>query len=427
MQTERCILKQNSLANRIVFLILSAIILVTALITLVGTTLMYDSTKNSIENEIVSAAHTLRNLFEKEHPGDLNSSAYYIYRFGEEVVVAEDFYEIVNYISCSEDIEFTVFYGDTRIFTTIVNPTGSSPVGTKAADYIIEDVLVGGKTAVYDNVDINGAVYVGCYIPIVSQDGSILGMYFAGKPIELAKQNAMTVILRFVLIAVITAAVSLVICIIFTEKMIIDLKDIKQYINKVANGDFSAQLSEKTLRRDDEIGDISHHAQILCSNLRDMVERDPLTMLLNRRSCRMKLEELIEKQIGYTAVMTDIDFFKSINDTYGHACGDYVLKEISSLLKKYVDKHDAFVARWGGEEFLMVFPQKNPDETYEIAKMILDDIRSQRYTFENHTINITMTFGIAHSEGDETADATVNRADARLYHGKESGRNMIVV
>ncbi len=404
---------------------MSAIILVSSLITIVGASLIYDNTKKSIENEIVSAAHTLQNLFEKEYPGDLNSSAYFIYRFGEKIVVAEDFYKQVGYISCSEDIEFTVFYGDTRIFTTIINPSGSTPVGTKAAEKIINDVLVGGKTVVYDNVDINGIVYMGCYIPIFSSDGSISGMFFAGRPIELANKNAATVIFRFVIVSVITAALSLVFCVIFTEKMIKDLRDIKQYINKVAVGDFSAQLSEKALSRDDEIGDIGHHAQILCSNLRDMVERDPLTMLLNRRSCRIKLDELMNSSIGYTAVMADIDYFKKINDTYGHACGDFVLKEISALLKRHANEHNAFAARWGGEEFLIIFPGKKAAETHEITKIMLNDIRSQCYSFESHTVNVTMTFGIAEANKNETADVTINRADALLYKGKESGRNRI--
>lgn len=420
-------LKQKSLANKVVFLILSAIMLVSSLITIVGASIIYDNTKKSIKNEIVSAAHTLENLFKKEYPGDLNSSAYFIYRFGERIVVAEDFYKQVDCISCSEDIEFTVFFGDTRIFTTIVNPSGSTPVGTKATDYIIKDVLYGGKTSVYDNVDINGTTYMGCYIPIFSSDNTISGMYFAGKPMELANDNAMTVILRFVLVAVITAAVSLTFCIIFTEKMIKDLRNIKQYINKVAAGDFSAEISDKALNRDDEIGDIAKHSQILCSNLRDMVERDPLTMLLNRRSCRMKLDELIGKQTGYTAVMADIDYFKRINDTYGHACGDFVLKEISNLLKKYAGENDAFVSRWGGEEFLMIFPGKTASETYRVTEAIMNEIRTTNRTFENHELSVTMTFGIAEAKANETADVTINRADALLYKGKESGRDRIVI
>lgn len=322
-------------------------------------------------------------------------------------------------------MEFTVFYGDTRIFTTIVNPSGSTPVGTKAEDYIIEDVLHGGETAVYDNVNINGTTYMGCYIPIISSDNSVSGMYFAGKPIELATENAKTVIMRFVLVSVITAALSLVFCIVFTEKMIKDLRDIKQYINKVAAGDFSAQLSKKASDRDDEIGDIAKHSQILCSSLRDMVERDPLTSLLNRRSCRAKLDELIENGVPYTAVMADIDYFKGINDTYGHACGDFVLKEVSSILKSYASECKAFAARWGGEEFLIIFPKMNTQDTVVVARMIHEAIHLRSFDYENQKIKVSLTFGIAEAKADETADVTINRADKLLYKGKENGRDRI--
>lgn len=424
---ERLNLKQKSLANEVLFLILSAIILVSSLITIVGASLIYDNTKKSIENEIVSAANTLKLLFEKEYPGDLNSSAYFIYRFGEKIVVAEDFYKQVEDISCSEDMEFTVFYGDMRIFTTIVNPSGSTPVGTRAADYVIEAVINNKTTRVFDNIDINGAIYMGCYIPIISGDGSVSGMYFAGKPIELANSNARKVITGFILVAVITAALSLVFCIVFTEKMIKDLRDIKQYINKVAEGDFSAQLRQKTLERNDEISEIGQHAQTLCSNLRDMVERDPLTALLNRRSCRMKLDEIIENNIPYTAVMADIDYFKSINDTYGHACGDFVLKEVSAVLKSYAAESKAFTARWGGEEFLMIFPKMKAEDTIMIVRMIHEAIHLHDFSFDNNKIKVSLTFGIAGSEPGETADITINRADKLLYKGKENGRDRIMI
>ncbi len=396
------------------------------LITFVGASLIYNNTKKGIENEIVAAAGTLESLFKKEYPGDLNSSAYFIYRFGEKIVVAEDFYNLVDYISCSEDIEFTVFYGDMRIFTTIVNPSGSTPVGTKAMDFVASDVIGGKETHVYDNIDINGTIYMGCYIPIVSSDGSVSGMYFAGRPIELANRNVITIITRFVVVAAITFILSLVFCVVFTEKMIKDLGDIKQYINKVARGDFNTRISEKTLSRDDEIGEIGRDAEKLCTNLQDMVERDPLTMLLNRRSCRMKLDELLEHKMLYTVVMCDIDFFKKINDTYGHACGDYVLKEVSAILKRYAGENDAFASRWGGEEFLLVFRSKNTKETLEIVADILEEIRSTEYIFDDKQLKVTMTFGVSQVRNEDNAESAVNRADKLLYNGKQNGRNRIV-
>lgn len=420
-------MKQKSLANKVLSIMLFSIVFVSALITVIGARFIYNATKSGIENEIVAAAGTLKHLFEKEHPGDLNSSAYYIYRFGEEVVVAEDFYNVVDYISCSADIQFTVFYGDMRIFTTIVNPSGSTPVGTCATDFVRKDVIENKTACIYDNIDINGTIYVGYYIPIINSDGTVSGMYFAGKPIESAVKNAMLVTLQFVIIAAVAFIVSVVLCIFFTERMIKDLGDIKQYINKIASGDFKVQMNEKTLLRDDEIGDISRNAEKLCTNLRDMVERDPLTMLLNRRSCLAKMRELIGNEKLYTVVMGDIDYFKKINDTYGHACGDYVLKEISGLLDKYAADNGAFVSRWGGEEFLMVFPEYNSEQTLKVITETLDEIRRMEYLYDGKTVNVTMTFGISQVLSGDNEEAAVKRADELLYSGKQEGRNRIVV
>ncbi len=420
-------MKQKSLANKVLLLILFNITVVAMLITFVGAKLIYDVTKSGISNEIVGAAETLRNLFQKEHPGDLNSSAYFIYRYGEKIVIAEDFYNIVDYIGCSDDVEFTVFYGDIRIFTTIVNPSGSTPVGTKAMDFVAEDVINGGKTMVYDNIDINGEIYMGCYVPIINSDGAVAGMYFAGRPLRTAIDNVRMVIIGFISVVAVTLIISVTLCIVFTEKMIKDLGDIKQYINKIATGDFDARMQEKTLKRDDEIGDIGRNAEKLYVNLRDMVERDPLTMLLNRRSCLMKMTEFTENKILYTVAMGDIDFFKKINDTYGHACGDYVLKEVSALLKRHTGDNEAFASRWGGEEFLIVLPSKGTEESLRIVTEILEEIRKTNYEYEGKTFKVTMTFGISQFRNGDNRESAVNRADKLLYKGKQSGRNRIVV
>ena len=390
-----------------------------------GTSLIYTATEEGIKSEIQSAAGTLKNLFEKEYPGRLTCDGY-IYRFGDTAVTAEDFYKIADYIACDKDVEFTVFYGDTRIFSTIVNESGSSAVGTKAADKVTQEVLKNQNEYFYRRVEVSGSSYMGYYIPLMSGH-DVIGMYFAGKPVERAENNVNNAILVFIVISLVILICSLTVSMVTTEKIVRDLVDIKKYITGIAGGDFTVQMKANILERRDEIGDIAKHSQILCSNLRDMVERDPLTMLLNRRSCRMKLDELIENKVKYTAVMADIDYFKNINDTYGHACGDFVLKEISALLKRHAGEDGAFAARWGGEEFLMIFPEKTDRETLKTAEAIVEEIRKTEYTFGENTIRVTITLGIAEAKESETADATVNRADALLYKGKESGRNRIEI
>ena len=394
-------------------------------ITFTGTSLIYAATEEGIKSEISSAAGTLKNLFEKEYPGELTADGY-IYRFGETAVTAEDFYEIISYIDCDTDVDFTVFYGDTRIFSTIVNESGSSAVGTKAADKVITEVLKNQNEYFYRRVEVSGSSYMGYYIPMMSGH-DVIGMYFAGKSVERAETNVNHAIVIFIIISLTILIVALTACMVTTEKMVRDLTDIKKYIRSIANGDFTAHMNNSIPKRDDEIGDIGVNAQILCTNLRDMVERDPLTTLLNRRSCRIKLDELIENNTPYVAVMADIDYFKSINDTYGHACGDFVLKKMSQLLKKYVTEEDTFVSRWGGEEFLLIFPEKTAMEAKSVTENILSEIRNTEYKYYNNTIKVTMTFGIAQSAKNETADVTINRADALLYKGKDSGRNRIEI
>ncbi len=405
---------------------LFTIVLVSVLITITGSSLIYNATNYGIKKEVTAAAETLERLFKKEFPGDFWKDGY-IYRFGEKAIVSEDFYDIVDYISCSEDMVFSIFYEDKRTFTTVVNPSGSSPVGEKPEKKVVEQVYLGGKRVVFDKVDIYGTDYMGYYIPIVSDDGDISGMYFAGKPLEMVVKNTRTVVVEFIVIALVALAVSLIMCIFVTEAMIKDLGDIKQYINKVAKGEFNAKMGDKTLSRNDEIGDIGRDAERLCVSLRDMVERDPLTMLLNRRSSRMKIDELLSNKMLYTVVMGDIDFFKNINDTYGHAAGDYVLKEVSAVLKRYASENDAFAARWGGEEFLLVFASKTAKETLDVVSDILNEIRNTDFVFNEEAIKVTVTFGISQVQLNDNAESAVNRADKLLYNGKQSGRNKIVM
>lgn len=426
MKAEGSVLKKKSLTNKVLFITIFTFFIISILITVTGAALIYRTSMASIRNEVVTAAETMENIFRDHFPGDFWKDGY-IYRFGQTAIVSEDFYHLVDNISCKDDIVFSLFYEDRRTFTTVVNPSGSSPVGARAEQKVITKVCENGERVIFDKVDIYGTEYMGYYIPIVSENGDISGMFFAGKPLAEALDNLVHVLLEFILISFVALGVSVVVCIVATEKMVKGLGDIRQYINKVAKGDFSASMKEKTLSMDDEIGEIGRDAEKLCMNLRDMVERDPLTMLLNRRSSRMKIDNLLENKMLYTVAMGDIDFFKKINDTYGHAAGDYVLTEVSAVLKKYASENNAFAARWGGEEFLLVFDSKTGKETLSVVSKMLEEIRSKDYCFDGSNIKVTMTFGISEVRNGDNAESAVNRADELLYDGKQNGRNRIVI
>ena len=155
-------------------------------------------------------------------------------------------------------------------------------------------------------------------------------------------------------------------------------------------------------------------------------DTDPLTRLPNRRAILDVLEEIDrDKDSTISIAIGDIDHFKRVNDTYGHDAGDEVLKNISELIMKFMDKK-GYCARWGGEEFLLVFTDTNGDDAY----MVLDNFRrrlSESVTeYEGTRIMVTMTFGLEEHGFFQTTDKTIKAADSKLYTGKDTGRNKVV-
>ena len=161
--------------------------------------------------------------------------------------------------------------------------------------------------------------------------------------------------------------------------------------------------------------------------LRQQASTDTLTGLSNRRSANEFIEKLIKRndEKGFCVCMCDIDFFKKVNDSYGHDVGDKVLAGVAQALVENTSD-DCLVSRWGGEEFLIIFPNMNGDE----AKLMLDKIRARINMIEfdtgSKTFNIPITYGLAEYGYDGSTENVVKEADDKLYIGKENGRDQIV-
>lgn len=415
-------LKKSGITLRIVILICITVCSLCAVITAVGARMIYSYTESSVKNEIQTAARTLKKLYDYEFIIN-DQDAEIVHRDSSQVMTLADFSKLTELVDCSDDIDFTLFRYDVRIFTSVKNSDGSAAVGTKADADVTENVINKGQEYFNRKVMVNGQYYAGCYIPVSSSDGSTVGMCFAGKPLNAASMNATTAVSAFVTISLLVLVVSLSVSILYLRTITSGMGDIKQFIAGISDGDFSVVMNNKTLNRNDEIGDIGQHALKLRDNLRDMVERDPLTTLLNRRSCRKKIAELEDNGIDYAVVMGDIDFFKKINDVYGHAAGDEVLKKISKLLDDESNLNSGWMSRWGGEEFLGVFPDKNIDQITIMLEKLISMVRSEKCISDDEAISVTMTFGASvHCDG-ETMDDTIKKADDLLYKGKRNGRN----
>lgn len=162
--------------------------------------------------------------------------------------------------------------------------------------------------------------------------------------------------------------------------------------------------------------------------LRTLVETDVLTELYNRRSGHRRLKQIMEKagctKRPYSVSIGDIDFFKKVNDTYGHDCGDMVLKAVANTLRDHM-RTRGFVARWGGEEFLLVFDDMTLDEAEASLNDLLSKIRSLKINYNDQIVRLTMTFGVTYGENIDEKDLLC-RADDLLYEGKNSGRDRVV-
>lgn len=160
--------------------------------------------------------------------------------------------------------------------------------------------------------------------------------------------------------------------------------------------------------------------------LKTQASIDPLTGLHNRRSTMEYLDDLLhnaEQQISIC--LCDIDFFKRVNDTYGHDVGDVVLKRIAEVFRKELPP-GSFISRWGGEEFLLIFPQSNGDEAYFSLETLRQRLKAVVFDGGTDSFSVTLTYGLVEYDFHSDMTAILKEADEKLYLGKESGRDRII-
>ncbi len=156
---------------------------------------------------------------------------------------------------------------------------------------------------------------------------------------------------------------------------------------------------------------------------------DPLTGLKNRRGFYEYYQEVVKEYSNIapvSVVMCDIDFFKKVNDTYGHNAGDAVLIHVADILQQSLQTGEE-VVRWGGEEFVIILRKKDIAQAAVFAESLRQWVEGSYCCYGNEKIRITMSFGVAQLDCGKTSDENIKVADDKLYQAKTTGRNKVVI
>lgn len=204
-----------------------------------------------------------------------------------------------------------------------------------------------------------------------------------------------------------------------------ELKILQDEFNKLLN-----KISIEENKRVELLREINQklefEVQKRTQELEHIAITDGLTQLYNRAKTEIELQKLedIYKRYGrvFSVIMLDIDYFKSVNDTFGHQVGDSVLKQFAKILKENIRNTD-FIGRWGGEEFLLVCPETSEENATKFALNLRKNIENAYF---EKVGQITMSVGVAQIKDEIDLNTLINNADNAMYFAKENGRNKVI-
>lgn len=375
-----------------------------------------------MENE----AYTIANTYDVMYPG------YY------ELVKAENLMalkkgehyltnDFIDNIKEDTGLEITIFYNDIRMITTLYSDN-KRITGTKMNSAIKKDVLDNGYTMFYDDVRIEEERFFAYYLPVHNGSENIIGAICILKPADQIHSKFAKQVIPLIAMIIVGVVIITYLNYLYFGKLNKNFKYIRNFLGEVTGGNLKAEMNREALAREDEIGDVAKASVNMQRSLRNLIVKDSLTDLYNRRYCNQNLKNLSEQYIKtgepYTLAIADIDFFKKVNDTYGHIAGDEVLVSVAQIMKKSM-AGKGFAARWGGEEFLLVYTGCDMETTLTYLEMLVEAIREMRVEYDDKAIKITISIGVATGNGD-SVDKVLCTADNRLYHAKKEGRDRVV-
>ena len=445
--------KSSKLSLTLLNIAIFPMVVLTLIIIVVGSSFVTHSLNLKVKDAIIDISNMTIASLNAQYPGDFEGVDQdgELYLLKGEHMMNNDF-AYIDSVKAASGCDVTLYYMQYAVITTITDEQGNRLIGSGISQVVIDDVLKTGNSKFYDNAYISDKPYYAYFTPIKNSDGDIIAVLSVSEPSEIVKGLVRKAIIPILLVGFSACILIVLIVLRYSRGFVVTIKKMQGYMNALAGGNFSAELDPRIQSRTDEIGQMGKSAVKMAASLRKRVEEDLLTGLLNRRSGERKtrntLESYIYKGVRFCVAIGDIDFFKKVNDTYGHEAGDLVLMAVASTLKNFMVAK-GYVIRWGGEEFLMIYEDAEADKVCGYIEELLDKIRALEIKDGDTLIKVTMTMGLvecnpedkkklveelenAESEKDKEQiiktrmDKYIDAADSKLYYGKEHGRNQYV-
>lgn len=334
-------------------------------------------------------------------------------------------YEVIDRLKEYADVDLSLFWKDKRVLTTICDKNGDRIINTTATD-TWEDHVSYDLEYFDKSKNVNGTYYFAYYVPLHDAQGKVVGMGFAGIPVSEFRRLLSGVVGSCIAFSVALTLVVILVLFIVSQRIIVSQKTILKYLSEIKEGEYKHQMDPALLARNDEYSEMGHIIVKMNDSLEALIYRDALTGLYNRRAGMKLMNAYWKSGKEFSFTICDIDFFKKVNDTYGHNTGDRVLQMVADSLRKNELSDDRyFVARWGGEEFIIV-QRDSLENSVDVVEELANVIRNSEVEVNGEKIRVTMSFGITQYVQGEMLDETISRADKLLYRGKETGRNKVV-
>ena len=421
----------NGLGDKMLALAVLPILVLGIVLMVVSMQTFSDKMEGHVRKEMTQQTKLILKILDENYPGEfsLNKDVkgnYHIYKGGKDITKDTEFIDNMKEIM---GVEVTLFCQDVRLQTTLRDTKGRLFINTAVSSVITKDVLKKKKAHFYrSTTNVGDERYFAYYEPIFLEDGTCFGMVGVCRKATDIEKNIRMAVRPILLLSIAAIFVIGAISISYTRILTKRIRILQQFMKKLTKDDFEAEMPAGLLKVEDEIGDLARSGKKLQESIRRQVEYDEMTQLYNRRYgdknlLKMKAQMQISG-IKYCVAIGDIDFFKKVNDNYGHEAGDEVLIHVARVLKEQL-LANGFVCRWGGEEFLIVIESHTIEQAEHILQSILDTLRNQTITYQEQQIRVTMSMGLVSVKAEDEIDDILRCADQKLYEAKENGRDQI--